>query len=143
MSCCTGLEVICLADDNILWRGICEQHIGQKCQKCGWSLPILERRQAYRPKYNSPCPSPLLSSQSASSTSLKRNAQDSSDILSPPITHQCSEGCLPETSSIVYNDTSPNPLVDANSLPYSLLAPPPFLPQIPSVTRPWKDVYSE
>ncbi|KAI6102751.1 WD40 repeat-like protein [Pisolithus croceorrhizus] len=34
-----------LADDDILWRGICEQHIGQKCLKCGWGLPILEKRR--------------------------------------------------------------------------------------------------
>lgn len=34
----------CLADDDILWRGICEQHIGQTCRKCGWGLPILEKK---------------------------------------------------------------------------------------------------
>ncbi|KAF8803573.1 WD40 repeat-like protein [Phlegmacium glaucopus] len=142
----------CLADDNILWRGICEQHIGQKCHKCGWGLPILERRRACRPKSTSPSPSPLPISpslstlESTSSTSLKRNVQDSSDILSPPTKRQRSEGCLPEIPSVVCDTTSPstsNPSVDANSLPSSLLAPHPSLPQIPSVTRPWKDVYSE
>ncbi|KIY45918.1 WD40 repeat-like protein [Fistulina hepatica ATCC 64428] len=35
-----------LADDDILWRGICEQHIGTKCRKCGWCLPVLDRRRA-------------------------------------------------------------------------------------------------
>ena len=135
----------CLADDNILWRVICEQHIGQKCHKCGWGLPILERRRAARrPKSISPRPSPspfspFSTSQSTTSTSLKRNAQDSSDIPSSPMKRQRSEGCLPESSSV----ESHNPLVDANSLPSSLLAPNPSLPQIPSVTRPWKDVYSE
>ena len=134
----------CLADDNILWRVICEQHIGQKCHKCGWGLPILERRRAaHRPKSISPCPSPspFSSSQLTSSISLKRSAQDLSDILSSPMKRQRSEGCMPESSSAVYD--SPNPSVDANSLPSSLLAPNPSLPQIPSVTRPWKDVYSE
>ena len=138
----------CLADDNILWRVICEQHIGQKCHKCGWGLPILERRRAAarRPKSIPPRPSPsqfspFSTSQSISSSSLKRNAQDSSDILSSPMKRQRSEGCLPESSSVAYD--SPNPPVDANSLPSSLLAPNPSLPHIPSVTRPWKDVYSE
>jgi len=140
-----------LADDNMLWRGICEQHIGQRCHKCGWGLPILERRRAC-PKSTSPSPSlfPISPSsstlQSSSSTSLKRNAQYSSGILLPPTKRQRSEGCLPEASSVVYDTTPPstsNPPVDANSLPSSLLAPHPSLPQIPSVTRPWKDVYSE
>ncbi|KAG8894118.1 hypothetical protein FRB99_001498, partial [Tulasnella sp. 403] len=35
-----------LADDDILWRNMCEQHVGRKCQKCGWGLPVLERRPA-------------------------------------------------------------------------------------------------
>ncbi|KAG1883172.1 WD40 repeat-like protein [Suillus subluteus] len=42
-----------LADDDVLWRGICEQHIGQKCLKCGWGLPILERKR----RMNSASPS--------------------------------------------------------------------------------------
>ena len=42
------------------------------------------------------------------------------------------------TSSFTHNHP-----IDANSLPSSLLAPHPSLLQIPSVTRPWKAVYSE
>ncbi|KIY67692.1 WD40 repeat-like protein [Cylindrobasidium torrendii FP15055 ss-10] len=44
----------CLADDDVLWRGICEQHIGQRCKKCGWSLPVLEKK---RKRAGSPCSS--------------------------------------------------------------------------------------
>ncbi|KAJ2930097.1 hypothetical protein H1R20_g7039, partial [Candolleomyces eurysporus] len=84
-----------LADDDTLWRGICEQHIGQKCHKCGWGLPILEKKRiCYRrpsaspnPPANLPLPSPCTpdpSSSSSSTASLKRNADDSSDLLSPP-----------------------------------------------------------
>lgn len=47
-----------LADDDVLWRGICEQHIGQKCLKCGWGLPILERKRAVRVNSASPSSSP-------------------------------------------------------------------------------------
>lgn len=47
-----------LADDDVLWRGICEQHIGQKCLKCGWGLPILERKRAVRMNSASPSSSP-------------------------------------------------------------------------------------
>ncbi len=45
-----------LADDDVLWRGICEQHIGQKCTKCGWGLPILEKKRVVR--LPSPTPTP-------------------------------------------------------------------------------------
>ncbi|KAL7409209.1 quinon protein alcohol dehydrogenase-like superfamily [Mrakia frigida] len=34
-----------LADDDLLWRGMCVQHIERKCTKCGWGLPLLERRR--------------------------------------------------------------------------------------------------
>lgn len=34
-----------LADDDLLWRRMCGQHIDRKCDKCGWGLPLLERRR--------------------------------------------------------------------------------------------------
>lgn len=34
-----------LADDDSVWRTMCEQHIGQKCTKCGWGLPAMDRER--------------------------------------------------------------------------------------------------
>lgn len=34
-----------LADDDSVWHRMCEQHIDKKCTKCGWGLPLLERKQ--------------------------------------------------------------------------------------------------
>ncbi|EPQ28149.1 uncharacterized protein PFL1_04476 [Pseudozyma flocculosa PF-1] len=34
-----------LADDDLLWRNMCEQHIERKCEKCGWGLPLLSERR--------------------------------------------------------------------------------------------------
>jgi F-box/WD-40 domain protein MET30 len=34
-----------LADDDIVWHRMCEQHIHRKCKKCGWGLPLLERKR--------------------------------------------------------------------------------------------------
>lgn len=34
-----------LADDDVIWHRMCEQHIDRKCQKCGWGLPLLERKR--------------------------------------------------------------------------------------------------
>lgn len=34
-----------MADDDLLWRTMCEQHIEKKCDKCGWGLPLLSERR--------------------------------------------------------------------------------------------------
>lgn len=129
-----------LADDDVLWRGICEQHIGQKCHKCGWGLPVLEKKRAYRPKSVSPGPSSTLLS-----PSLKR-CSDDDDLFAPPLKRQRSEQSTSFTrpslapfasSSDLTRPAEPDPSFS------SLLAPNPSHPPTESATRPWKDVYSE
>ncbi|CZS93251.1 probable sulfur controller-2 protein [Rhynchosporium agropyri] len=34
-----------LADDDVVWHKMCEQHIDRKCTKCGWGLPLMERKR--------------------------------------------------------------------------------------------------
>ena len=34
-----------VADDDVVWHRMCEQHIDTKCTKCGWGLPLLERKR--------------------------------------------------------------------------------------------------
>ncbi|WPG98906.1 Hypothetical protein R9X50_00170600 [Acrodontium crateriforme] len=34
-----------LADDDVVWHKMCEQHIDRRCTKCGWGLPLLERKR--------------------------------------------------------------------------------------------------
>ena len=34
-----------LADDDVVWQRMCQQHIERKCTKCGWGLPLLERKR--------------------------------------------------------------------------------------------------
>jgi F-box/WD-40 domain protein MET30 len=42
-----------MADDDVLWRTMCEQHIERKCERCGWGLPLLgERRRKARGAIN-------------------------------------------------------------------------------------------
>ncbi|KAI1424918.1 WD40 repeat-like protein [Xylaria sp. FL1777] len=57
-----------LADDDIIWYRMCQQHINKKCWRCGWSLPLLqtpqqrqrlEQNSAFdnnRPRDHSQCP---------------------------------------------------------------------------------------
>ncbi|KAJ7694112.1 WD40-repeat-containing domain protein [Mycena rosella] len=116
-----------LADDDILWRGICEQHIGQKCHKCGWGLPILEKKRTYRP---SPDPDP-----DASSVPSKRQSPDES-CDSRPLKRHRSQPPLADVDSLA--------MTDDEAAPHPLLAPNRPMPgRQESATRPWKDVYSE
>ncbi|CAI6311418.1 unnamed protein product [Periconia digitata] len=101
-----------LADDDVVWHKMCEQHIDRKCTKCGWGLPLLDQRrlrtekrriqlrasgrglnewspdvtpmpESFQPEHNPPSAS-LVSHTSDSSNSIasKRSAPDS---LSPEI----------------------------------------------------------
>lgn len=46
-----------LADDDLLWRTMCEQHIEKKCEKCGWGLPLLgERKRKQKSNQNTDNP---------------------------------------------------------------------------------------
>ncbi|KAJ3932940.1 MAG: F-box/WD repeat-containing protein pof1 [Lentinula lateritia] len=114
-----------LADDDILWRGICEQHIGQKCHKCGWGLPVLEKKKIYHLP-GSPCPSPDL-------PSLKRSLEDSTDLVAPPLKRQ--------RSDVLHPSSDIHPDLESSSSSSSLLALTDTKPA--ATTRPWKDVYSE
>ena len=132
-----------LADDDLLWREICEQHIGTECQKCGWGLPILERRRLAVPVSSSSSPSP--GAGACSSSKGKRKQDDPTTSISKrhhsePSTNTTSGHLLPllapipsariETHSTSLPPSSPSPL----TLP---------LPTKEALTRPWKDVYSE
>ncbi|KIK63872.1 hypothetical protein GYMLUDRAFT_162248 [Collybiopsis luxurians FD-317 M1] len=111
-----------LADDDILWRGICEQHIGQKCHKCGWGLPVLEKKRTYQPPRQSPCPSP----------DLKRSLDEFADTAAPPLKRQRSDvlhSFGPSASDVDMNSSSS--LLTSTGASSS------------ATTRPWKDVYSE
>lgn len=126
-----------LADDDILWRGICEQHIGQKCKKCGWGLPILEKNRAYRLRSSSPCPASLLGPPAPSISPpilSKRRGEEPTGQLFRPIKRSRTESRRSAQSVQSADSESSSALVAPTSS--EALAK-------PSVTRPWKDVYSE
>ncbi|KAI0373368.1 WD40 repeat-like protein [Pilatotrama ljubarskyi] len=139
-----------LADDDILWRGICEQHIGQKCLKCGWGLPILEKRRAVPlPPASttsvsaaaSPSPSPSLPS--SSSSHLKRPHD------SEPGPSGAAQLAKRQRLDDWTRADSPPTGLPSHTLPPTtypsnpLIVPPSELPPTDFKTRPWKDVYCE
>ena len=134
-----------LADDNLLWREICAQHIGTKCEKCGWGLPILKRRRLVIPHSDSSSPSPLALATSISSIG-KRKQEDSATASSPK--RQRSEPPLFSTPSVHPTSSpllAPIPTTECiGSTPPSCPSPLSLPPPVEEIlTRPWKEVYSE
>jgi F-box and WD-40 domain protein MET30 len=133
-----------LADDNLLWREICAQHIGTKCEKCGWGLPVLKRRRLVIPHSVSSSPSPLAGATSSSSIG-KRRQEDSATPTSPK--RHCSEPSPSAAPSVRPSSSplpAPIPTTDGiGSMPPHCPSPLSLPPPHESLTRPWKDVYSE
>jgi F-box/WD-40 domain protein MET30 len=104
-----------LADDNMLWKSICEQHIDKKCTKCGWGLALLKKPR-----------SPAASRAHSEGPSLKRQRGDFDLHIERPTVKrlriEASATSTPETS----RESTPRPLTP---------------PEIR--TRPWKNVYCE
>ncbi|QRW14635.1 F-box/WD repeat-containing protein pof1 [Ceratobasidium sp. AG-Ba] len=144
-----------LADDDVLWRRMCEQHIEKRCLKCGWGLPLLERRRAGK----------QVQIQQAHTTQergkLKRPA---ADVQAPPFKRAKSEpgGALSEAMDVeplvvtpvpaLATPTSiqtftPEPQPVASTSSSGLSTPPAVAPGSPAcgqaTTRPWKQVYCE
>lgn len=130
-----------LADDDILWRGICEQHIGQKCPKCGWGLPRLEKKKK---PFRMPCSaSPVHASPSSPSPSLSSFGKRPSD--DPP--DDPGSGSSPKRQKIsTFPPSLPGSATPDYLSPHRInpLVPPSFILTPPETqTRPWKDVYCE
>ncbi|KAL7320543.1 hypothetical protein PS15m_000422 [Mucor circinelloides] len=61
-----------LADDDTLWHRMCEQHINKKCTKCGWGLPLLQKRKVVRVSKRARSESPCEEEAAAAPPAAKR-----------------------------------------------------------------------
>lgn len=110
-----------LADDDVVWHKMCEQHIDRKCDKCGWGLPLLERKRLRMTKRQ-----------------MERRAKEPK-IFTTEITNG--------TNNLNIHGKRPNDNDGAGPDPQRTAVTPPKRPcqraiDVPP-TRPWKDVYSE
>jgi F-box/WD-40 domain protein MET30 len=115
-----------LADDDALWHRMCEQHIDKKCTKCGWGLPLLNKKRITNPVLKRPLiePSeePLRTACGPTTTMTSRHNLNADDTSEP-----CNK-----KSKINKETTS---AFNTNLIDIPLLVPP--------SRKPWKDVYSE
>jgi F-box/WD-40 domain protein MET30 len=133
-----------LADDDLLWRTMCEQHIERKCAKCGWGLPLLEkRRRAARAGLNALAnsqPSTLANTNPAST-----GVPGSSNLTVRPRQFDKGEPREPRPSkrartagiAASSDDSDVSAPITASASPLLSSSP------APSTTRPWKAVYCE
>jgi len=128
-----------LAEDDVLWRNICEQHIDKKCRKCGWGLPLLDNRPRVLWPASS-TPGPAACDPDLRSASPKRERETDAATGSPPPAKRF-KSSEPfggtSTPTISSRDSTPQP-----STPQPLSLPACQPPQ-KAVTRPWKNVYCE
>jgi len=121
-----------LADDDVVWHRMCEQHIDRKCTKCGWGLPLLERKMLRASKRQielRAAGSLLRDSDSASSSQTLENRSEPSAAIDDESHHDYSD--LEKSS-------------DGRLSPVTIRRPP--LGTTDSEyrrTRPWKDVYKD
>ncbi|TGO33687.1 hypothetical protein BHYA_0232g00140 [Botrytis hyacinthi] len=119
-----------MADDDVVWHKMCEQHIDRKCTKCGWGLPLLERKRLRDWKRQ----------QQLRATGLGLNCQ------SPQITAMPDTLRNTETSVVTLNASGKRSATESESSEESskrqrtnpeesCLGRPRF--------RPWKDVYKD
>ncbi|KAK9326430.1 quinon protein alcohol dehydrogenase-like superfamily [Lipomyces orientalis] len=124
-----------LADDDLVWHRMCEQHIDRKCTKCGWGLPLLERRRLRESKKDIEKRIENISQRICTSDSLTQaDAVRASDKK-----RSIDESNASDSDEIVVNDVQAAKRTRSNDM--STLTTQNVPPG--RLTRPWKDVYSE
>ncbi|KAI0909637.1 putative E3 ubiquitin ligase complex SCF subunit sconB [Ustulina deusta] len=107
-----------LADDDVIWYRMCQQHINKKCSRCGWSLPLLQAPQQRQQPVN---PDPDDTCTGDWSPSLGRPS-DSRPELDDLHSHDSRLGPPAKRQRILHHHAT-----ELNT----------------AYTRPWKEVYKE
>lgn len=116
-----------LADDDVVWHRMCEQHIDRKCTKCGWGLPLLDRKRLRATK------------RQMQLRAAGRGLNEWSPAITPIAEAEEDNGATTQAAS----DTRPN---DNALFKAAIQHRPHIVPRsidITPKTRPWKDVYRD
>jgi F-box/WD-40 domain protein MET30 len=133
-----------MADDDEVWHKMCEQHIDRKCIKCGWGLPLMERKQLrdWKRERQLRGAGRGLNQWSPELTPLPESSQTSSSStevakLTPlPLPRKRDASTfsadLPDTPEAAKRSCTRGLNTDASDASFTK-----------PLTRPWKEVYSE
>jgi F-box/WD-40 domain protein MET30 len=119
-----------LSDDDVVWHRMCEQHISRKCTKCGWGLPLLDRKRLRATKRQM-----QLRSQGRGINAWSPEPTSDLDVVTP------AESDMTEMLAITDGERSSQ----EGSVSPVLAKRPPLQPAESDLkrTRPWKDVYKD
>ncbi|KAI8918284.1 WD40-repeat-containing domain protein [Powellomyces hirtus] len=109
-----------LADDDIIWHRMCEQHIDRKCKKCGWGLPLLDNKRRNH----------LLGKRSSSA----RRAEDTQSRIDGG------------SNDLAVKRMKVGPPEEATAVPTAATTPIPRTDEVATrrpCKRPWKEIYAE
>ncbi|CAG8507606.1 51_t:CDS:2 [Dentiscutata heterogama] len=132
-----------LADDEVVWHKLCEQHIDKKCHKCGWGIPSMLEQNRLKKTSNENDPYPAYVTTTCSSTTLDiqyasvEQSQPSSPSPTIPSTPNTpnydSQDEILEIKRVRISDDKLSALFE-DSHPSVCES---------SMRRPWKEVYAE
>lgn len=133
-----------LADDDALWHRMCEQHIDKKCTKCGWGLPLLNKKRkatALPPKRPliEPSEEPLRTACGPITTTTATPTHSTSDSNKKMKLNNDESG----TSTFIKIPDIDQQRENSPSTPSNNEQQPPIIVPAAPIRRPWKDVYSE
>ncbi|CAB4470395.1 WD40 repeat-like protein [Rhizophagus irregularis] len=137
-----------MADDDVVWHKLCEQHIDKKCYKCGWGLPLLDQKQKRNGKrsalnetsIDSPVVTTCISAADAHN-SMKYLQHHTSPVSSPSNTNPSTPNTPSYDSQDEIREVKRVRISEDKTIP--LYPDIPFITLEPHKTRPWKEVYSE
>lgn len=151
-----------LADDDLLWRTMCEQHIARKCEKCGWGLPLLEKRRKQISSASSAASSGSAAPSTSAAVSQAQLRYENSQHNHTPLPKSLEEALNRASSPSRVKRPRLAPTKSSNSLQLDelTLLSAPSSPrqssagsfqvaqqsqqsQATQLTRPWKSVYCE
>ncbi|KAI8074535.1 quinon protein alcohol dehydrogenase-like superfamily [Gongronella butleri] len=134
-----------LADDDALWHRMCEQHIDKKCTKCGWGLPLLDKKRLVRKRpissISSASPGSASSAVASSSSSSSSNGHAADESL---LRMSCGPSLQPredeDDDQLQHKRPKlmPSPCGTFDALPQENQQQPVIVRR-----RPWKEVYRE
>lgn len=127
-----------MADDDALWHRMCEQHIDKKCTKCGWGLPLLnkKRKAAAVPKRPliEPSEAPLRTACGPISTQTTHTTQERDSKKAKLDTTGSTAAKAAAAATTTFNNNFNMEGGNSAEAKPVITAP---------KRRPWKDVYSE
>jgi F-box/WD-40 domain protein MET30 len=129
-----------LADDDVVWHRMCEQHIDRKCTKCGWGLPLLDQRRLRneKRKIELRASGRALNETSSEATHTVKAMEPPTILTDRTSTTTGTKRACPEDADASSSETSKRSCTNADTTCDQLAT---YFDQ--PKKRPWKDVYKD